>query len=59
MNLGIDILFEEYNLGNKEKIEFELGDDLKESFLTIDSYLETNFKNIYLDILFYKRENKL
>ena len=58
MNLGIDILFEEYNLGNKEKIEFELGDDLKESFLTIDSYLETNFKNIYLDILFYKRENK-
>jgi hypothetical protein len=58
MNLGIDILFEEYDLGNKEKTELELGNDLKENFLTIDNYLETNFKNIYLDILFYKRENK-
>ena len=58
MNLGIYIIFQEYKLAIKEKIEFELGDDLKESFLTIDSYLETNFKNIYLDILFYKRENK-
>jgi hypothetical protein len=58
MNLGIDILFEEYDLGNKEKTELELGYDLKESFLAINNYLETNFKNIYLDILFYKRENK-
>lgn len=59
MNLGIDVLFEEYQLGEKEKIELELGGkDFKENFLIIENYLDMNFKNIFLDILFYKRENK-
>ncbi|MCD4757785.1 MAG: hypothetical protein K8R39_05900 [Arcobacteraceae bacterium] len=58
MDNGIDILFEQYGITNKKEIELGIDINLKKDFLVIDNYLETDFKNIFLDLLFYKRENK-
>jgi len=55
---GINILFEQYNITNKEEMKLYFDNNFITDFLYTDNYLEINFKNIYLDILFYKRENK-
>ena len=55
---GIEILFEQFGITNRKEIELKLDSNLKEDFLKIDNYLAADYKNIYLELLFYKRENK-
>ena len=55
---GINILSKQFDFMNIEKIEKELESNFKSDFLKSDDYLSLDFKDFYLDLLSYKRENK-
>jgi len=58
INQGINILSEQFDFMNREEIDIRLGSDFKSDFLKSDDYLSLDFKDFYLDLLSYKRENK-
>jgi len=55
---GIKVLNEQFYNIKKEEIEKQLGSEFINDFLKFDNYLNSDFKNFYLDLLSYKRENK-
>ncbi len=61
MGKGVDVLFEQFAIPNKEGTEKNIGNDFKKrlfDYLKTDNYLDKSYDNFYFDLLSYKRENK-
>jgi len=59
INQGLFILSKQFDFMNIEEIDKRVGDSFKNDFLEFTSYPSLSFKSFYLDLLSYKRENKL
>jgi len=54
---GIDILFKQFNLIDRDKIDKKFDEKFINYYLQTTEYLSKDFKDFYFDLLYYKREN--